>query len=190
MAKPSASLSIRPLTILLVAAVTLTACAYAQPNPTPPYFTGQYGPGDPTVNRVGGPQGLSLTFGPYVNPTEYSGGPPVYPGSAPGVDAFLWRGALDTLSSTPLASVDPFGGVILTDWYTRPGDTGERFKTAVYMDSREPRGDGLRVSVFREVYRNGNWVGAPVSPALQTDIRNSMLTRARQLRRTMPTGQG
>src|SRR5271154_4005681 len=108
MAKPSASHSIRSLTVLLIAAVTLTACAYAQPNPTPPYFTGQYGPGDPTVNRVGGPQGLSLTFGPYMNPVDYSGG-------EMGPDAFLWRGALDTLSSTPLASVDPFGGVILTD---------------------------------------------------------------------------
>jgi hypothetical protein len=186
MATPSASHSIRPLTVLLIVAVTLTACAYAKPNPTPPYFTGQYGPGDPTVNRVGGPEGLSLMFGPYMNPAYYSGG---YSGGAPGVDAFLWRGALDTLSSTPLASVDPFGGVILTDWYTHPGDTGERFKTAVYMDSRDPHGDGIRVNVFREVFRRGTWVGAPVNPALQADIRNSMLTRARQLRQVMPTGQ-
>ena len=182
MATPSASHWIRSLTVLLIVAVTLTACAYAQPNPTPPYFTGQYGPGDPTVNRAGGPQGLSLTFSPYMNPADYSGG-------EMGPDDFLWRGALDTLSSTPLASVDPFGGVILTDWYTRPGDTGERFKTAVYMDSREPHGDGIRISVFREVYQHGRWVGAPVNPALQADIRNSMLARARQLQR-MATGQG
>ena len=182
MATPSASHWIRSLTVLLIVAVTLTACAYAQPNPTPPYFTGQYGPGDPTVNRVGGPQGLSLTFSPYMSPADYSGG-------EMGPDAFLWRGALDTLSSTPLASVDPFGGVILTDWYTRPGDTGERFKTAVYMDSREPHGDGIRSSVFREVYQHGRWVGAPVNPALQADIRNSMVARARHLRQ-LATGQG
>ena len=41
-------------------------------------------------------------------------------GSALGVNAYLWRGALDTLSFMPLASADPFGGVIITDWYSRP----------------------------------------------------------------------
>ncbi|MEK7801229.1 MAG: DUF3576 domain-containing protein, partial [Pseudomonadota bacterium] len=34
------------------------------------------------------------------------------------VNAYLWRAALDTVSFMPLASADPFGGTIITDWYT------------------------------------------------------------------------
>ena len=32
-----------------------------------------------------------------------------------GVNGYLWRAALDTLSFMPLASADPYGGVIVTD---------------------------------------------------------------------------
>src|SRR6185369_14156384 len=45
-----------------------------------------------------------------------------------GVNSFLWRAALDTVSFMPLASADPFGGVILTDWYANPDKPGERTK--------------------------------------------------------------
>ena len=33
-----------------------------------------------------------------------------------GVNGYLWRASLDTISFMPLAEVDPFGGVIITDW--------------------------------------------------------------------------
>ena len=124
------------------------------------------------TNRVGGPQGLSLVFGTSEFPGAYPAGP------AP-IEAFLWRGALDTLSSLPLASADPFGGIIITDWYTRPGDTAERFKATVYMEGPQP---DVTVSVFRQVNRGGRWVDAPASAASRDDLRNRILFRARQLR--------
>ena len=77
-----------------------------------------------------------------------------------GVNAFLWRGALDTISFMPLASADPFGGVIITDWYTPPGTSGERFKATIYILSRDLRSDGLRVNIYRQVLQNGQWVDA------------------------------
>src|SRR6476661_7363353 len=39
-----------------------------------------------------------------------------------GVNAYLWRGALETINFIPLASADPFGGLIITDWY-QPANT-------------------------------------------------------------------
>jgi hypothetical protein len=41
-------------------------------------------------------------------------------GAGLSVNAYLWRAALDTLSFMPLASADPFGGTIITDWYSPP----------------------------------------------------------------------
>jgi hypothetical protein len=103
-------------------------------------------------------------------------------GSALGVNAFLWRGALDTLSFMPLASADPFGGVIITDWYQPPGSTDERFKATAYILGRELRSDGVRVTIFRQVLQNGQWVDAQISPVTVGEIEGRVLARARQLR--------
>ena len=103
-------------------------------------------------------------------------------GGALGVNAYLWRGALDTLSFMPLASADPFGGVIITDWYTPPASNGERFKATAYILGRELRSDGVRVAIFRQVLQNGQWVDAPVSPVTVGEIENKVLSRARELR--------
>jgi hypothetical protein len=99
-----------------------------------------------------------------------------------GVNAFLWRGSLDTLSFMPLVSADPFGGVIITDWYTPQGVTGERFKATVYILSRELRADGLRVSIFRQTNDGTGWQDAQVAATTETDIEDKILARARELR--------
>ena len=98
------------------------------------------------------------------------------------VNAYLWRGALDTLSFMPLASADPFGGVIITDWYSPAGTTGERFKATAYILGRELRADAVRVAVFHQISKGGQWVDAPVSVATQTELEDKVLTRARELR--------
>jgi len=103
-------------------------------------------------------------------------------GAALGVNAYLWRGALDTLSFMPLASADPFGGVIITDWYEPPAATGERFKATAYILGRQLRADGVRVNIFRQVLQGGRWVDAPVSQATVGEIENKVLARARDLR--------
>ena len=103
-------------------------------------------------------------------------------GAALGVNAYLWRGALDTLAFMPLASADPFGGVIITDWYQPPSSTGERFKATAYILGRQLRADGVRVSIFRQVLQNGQWTDASVSQTTTGEIENKVLARARELR--------
>jgi hypothetical protein len=100
-----------------------------------------------------------------------------------GVNGYLWRASLDTLAFMPLASADPYGGLIITDWYTVPERPTERFKATVYILDTRLRADGLNVSVFKQVRdAAGQWVDAPSSPQTETDIENSILTRARQLK--------
>ena len=103
-------------------------------------------------------------------------------GSAIGVNAFLWRSSLDTLSFMPLASADPFGGVIITDWYQPVPGSGERFKATAYILGRQLRADGLKLAIFRQVLQGGQWTDAPVAPATVTEIENKILARARELR--------
>jgi hypothetical protein len=110
------------------------------------------------------------------------GGGSAEAGAALGVNAYLWRGALDTLGFMPLASADPFGGVIITDWYEPPAAAGERFKATAYILGRELRADGVRVTIFRQVLQNGRWVDAAVSRATVGEIENKVLSRARELR--------
>ncbi len=100
-----------------------------------------------------------------------------------GVNAYLWRATLDTLAFMPLASADPYGGVIITDWYINPEKPDERFKATVYILDSRLRADGLSVTVFKEVNNGaGGWTAAPTSDQTSTDIENAILTRARQLR--------
>jgi hypothetical protein len=99
------------------------------------------------------------------------------------VNAYLWRASLDTVAFMPLASADPFGGVIITEWYTPPETPEERFKVDVYILGRALRADGLKVSVFRQTRDpQGKWSDAAVGPEVATQFEDAVLTRARQLR--------
>lgn len=99
-----------------------------------------------------------------------------------GVNAYLWRASLDTIDFMPLAEVDPFGGVIVTDWYSSGNYPDERFKATVYILDRALRADALKVSVFRQVNQNGRWADMATDPNTERQIENAILTRARQLR--------
>lgn len=103
-------------------------------------------------------------------------------GGGIGVNSFLWRATLDTVSFMPVSSADPFGGVIITDWYAMPDVPQERFKMNVYILGRTLRADGVRVAVFRQVQDGSTWTDAPVPDATNTRIEDAILTRARQLR--------
>jgi len=107
-------------------------------------------------------------------------------GRAIGVNSFLWRASLDTISFMPVSSADPFGGVIITDWYS-PGDAAnERFKLNVYILGRSLRADGVRVAVFRQIQTSpGNWQDSVLSDTTATKIEDAILTRARQLRNAL-----
>lgn len=99
-----------------------------------------------------------------------------------GVNAFLWRATLDTMSFMPLANADPWGGVINYDWYVDPQTPNERFKATVFILDTRLRADALNVTVSKEVRdASGQWVGAPVAAQTETDLENAILTKARQL---------
>ena len=105
------------------------------------------------------------------------------PASGIGVNAFLWRATLDTISFMPLLSADPFGGVIITDWYSPSESPDERFKMTVYILGRTLRSDGVQVSVFRqERGEDGLWEDRATSPDTAVSLEDKILDRARQLR--------
>ncbi len=124
---------------------------------------------------VFGEDGLTLFGGGKRNKAEEANGI--------GVNAFLWRASLDTIGFMPISSADPFGGVIITDWYAPPETRDERFKATVFIMGRALRADGVRVSAFRQTRDPaGNWIDAAVDNGTGTDLENAILTRARQLR--------
>jgi hypothetical protein len=104
-------------------------------------------------------------------------------GTGIGVNSFLWRASLDTLSFMPLASADPFGGVIITDWYSPPETPESRFKANIFILDRQLRADGIKVTLFQQKRDpSGAWVDAEVNRKTATDLEDTILTRARQLR--------
>ena len=103
-------------------------------------------------------------------------------GGGIGVNSFLWRASLDTVAFMPVSSADPFGGVILTDWYENPDTPGQRFKLSIYILDRQLRADGVRVSVFKQTREGNGWHDAKVPADMGPNIENTILTRARELR--------
>jgi len=137
------------------------------------------------AGRLGGSDGFLVLGTDRTGRSNSASGDPGGQGStnALGVNAFLWRATLDTLSFMPLAGTpDPFGGVVVTDWYSPPAAQGERFRATAYILARQLRSDGVRVAVFRQELRNGIWQDAPVAQATATDLEDKILARARELR--------
>ncbi len=100
-----------------------------------------------------------------------------------GVNGFLWRASLDTVSFMPIASADPFGGLILTDWYSAPDAPNERIKLNILIRDRELTANGIKVSVFRQKKGSkGAWEDSAVASSTATSVENAILTRARQIR--------
>jgi hypothetical protein len=105
-----------------------------------------------------------------------------------GVNSYLWRASIDTVSFAPLLQANANSGVIITDWYTNPKAPGERVKLTVAVLDPDLRADALRVSAARQVNQNGTWVDAPVAAATVQKLEDIILTRARDLRRASVRG--
>ena len=78
--------------------------------------------------------------------------------------------------------------MIVTDWYSRPTNPGERVKLTVSILDQDLRADALRVAASRQVNQNGGWVDAPVAAATVQKLEDIILTRARDLRRATVAG--
>lgn len=105
-----------------------------------------------------------------------------------GVNSYLWRAALETVSFAPLLQSDSNGGVIVTDWYANPRNPGERVKLTVSILDTDLRADALRVAASRQVSQGGSWVDAPVQAATVQKLEDIILTKARELRRQAVAG--
>lgn len=105
-----------------------------------------------------------------------------------GINTYLWRAALDTLSFAPIAQSDAAGGVISTDWYSNPNNPSERVRVSVAILSADLRADALRVTASRQTLQNGQWLEAPVTAATVQRLEEIILTRARDLRRAAMAG--
>lgn len=165
--------------VLAAAAVALMVAACGPSDSNFPSTTGQRGPTnpnpDPNAEResIFGEDGLVL-FGGASDGASGGGGI--------GVNSFLWRASLDTVSFVPLASADPFGGVIITEWYSDPATPTERFKLTVYILDKRLRADGLKVAVFRQERAGDEWRDAGANEATSFQLENAILMRARELR--------
>eukprot|EP00439_Symbiodinium_sp_Y106_P088119 s1_g655.t1 len=166
--------------VLAAAAVALMVAACGPSDSTFPTTTGQRGPTNPNPDpnekreSIFGEDGLVL-FGGASDGASGGGG-------GIGVNSFLWRASLDTVSFVPLASADPFGGVIITEWYSDPAAPTERFKLTVYILDKRLRADGLKVAVFRQERAGDEWRDAGANDATSFQLENAILMRARELR--------
>ncbi|HYM32765.1 MAG TPA: DUF3576 domain-containing protein [Candidatus Cybelea sp.] len=169
--------------VALLATLALSACDSIPVEgtyPDDPQGTGYYDPEGTKKKKdsVFGDGGLQL-FGRDDKDAVAAG----QGGSGIGVNSFLWRASLDTLGFMPLASADPFGGVIITDWYSPPATPDERFKATVYILDRRLRADGIKVAIFKQAKGTaGDWADQAVTPDTATKLEDAILTRARQLR--------
>lgn len=135
-------------------------------------------------DSIFGDDGFTL-FSSDRNKKKVEGG-----GSGIAVNSYLWRATLDTIAFMPLSSADPFGGVIITDWYSPPETPEERYKMSVYILGRQLRADGVKVAVFRERADGAaGWRTKTVSNATATNLENKILSRARQLRLASEQGR-
>lgn len=167
------------LGLALLGGATLGGCS----NPTvmggeAKYPTGSDRAAQPDIyekpDSVFGKGGLNIFGGKKDNENDGSTGI--------GVNAYLWRAALDTVSFMPLASADPFGGVIITEWYTAEETPNERFKANVFITDRQLRSTGVQVKLFKQVKKGGRWVDTEVTAESQRQMEDAILERARQLR--------
>lgn len=168
---------------VVTGALALAACENAIPPVDDPdtETPGQSNRGyeNPDGSIFGGEGGGIDIFGLFGGDKKGTGGGG---GGGIGVNNYLWRASLDTISFMPLASADPFGGVIITDWYTPPETPAERFKMNVYILGRQLRADGVRVAVFRQNRAGDGWIDATVTKTTSVNLENEILNRARQLR--------
>ena len=173
--------TLKLLSLALISSFILSACG----GPNVEYNYPRRGAGGvPTYEKekagIFGEGGLTIFNSEGGTSDRNSGG-----SSGIGVNSFLWRASLETVAFMPLVSADPFGGVILTDWYGPPDSVNERYKITLFILGTALRSDGVRAQVFKQKRSSGTgWQDARPDETLDRDLEDAILTRARQLRIT------
>lgn len=108
-------------------------------------------------------------------------GPPASQG--PSINPTLWRAALDTVSFMPFSSADPWGGVIITEWYSPIHEPTERFKVDIIVLGSTIRPDAIRVSLHKQrINAQGQWRSIESSDESVRELEDAILARARELK--------
>ncbi len=98
------------------------------------------------------------------------------------INAFLWRGALETINFMPLTSADPVGGTIITDWYSTTENEKERCKLNIFILGKKLQTENLKVTSFCQEYKNQIWVNKTIDKSNNIKIENAILNKAKKLR--------
>ena len=78
------------------------------------------------------------------------------------INPYLWKGSLETIDFMPLLSADPFGGIIITDWYSDGQTLNERCKINIFIKGLELNTNNLKVNAFCQSFENNNWIDLPI----------------------------
>jgi hypothetical protein len=158
---------------LLLGSLGLSGCGSSHPTQNADIYNPETANLPGAMSTGGG--GSLFTFG------KGSGGSAASQATQIQVNAYLWRATLDTLAFMPLVSADPFGGVIITDWYVPPAAPNERFKVNAYILSKQMTADAVQVSVFHQELQDGQWVDTPADPATASGLEDRILAQAADL---------
>jgi hypothetical protein len=153
--------------LLIISFLAVSACSSDNVNP----ITGKKS--NPGIFSKDAEKGISLSD--ILNPQENDT-------TGVNLNAFLWRASLNVLSVAPLISTDALGGTIITDWYVNKNIEDQRIKITAFIKTSELRADGIKVKVYIQNKKKGNWSDTLTNQDLETKIENKILNEARILR--------
>jgi hypothetical protein len=167
----------RLVSILAVASLTLSSCG-SLPN----FLSGSREPVLTTEEKAERARGSVFGEHGLIFGSAHDHNPDAVTNSI-GVNSFLWRASIDTVAFMPITLVDPFSGVILTDWYSPPSSQSERFRVNIYILDRQLRADAVRAAVFRQQRgQRGIWTDTPIAQEVAPHLEETILSKAREMR--------
>jgi len=98
------------------------------------------------------------------------------------VNGYLWRATLNILSFVPLISTDALSGTIITDWYVNKNIQNQRLKITVNINTNELKSESIKIKVEIQNFKNNIWSQPLTSNSLATQIEDSILNEARNLK--------
>ena len=98
------------------------------------------------------------------------------------VNGYLWRATLNILSFVPLISTDALSGTIITDWYANKNIQNQRLKITAYINTNELKSESINIKVEIQSFKNNIWSQPLTSNSLATQIEDSILNEARNLK--------